>query len=767
MVEEGLKIKISGDVVEVTKSISDLQKELADLESQLKTKTGKAFVDTNKQIEKLAETIKTLKNVGRDGFNDFGEQIGKGAKNINATTTAAQKAAPALNSLGQVARDLPFGFIAIQNNLPIVADQFANLVTSSKGVGGAFKALGSALIGPVGITFAIGAVFAGVTALVQKYGSLGAAIDALIKGGDKLYQQQLLLNEVNKEANKAAGEEIARFKFLEQSATNKALSDKVRLDAIKELRDNYAPYLQTLTDEDILNGKLTTSTNNVVQALRNKALAQAAVAKAGELSTKALDALTQEEDLNAKILVLEQRRDKERGKFRTTQGGTVDIAAETQRTIDAEKVKRDEFRKTRVELEGQIDALFARGQAFAQNAGGGAISTTSSTKALTEEQKKQKAILQERLKGLQQEQSAVEKTVGATSTQYLNLAKTIASLQREISLVGVTDPKQIEEINKTLASSLLKINGDLLNKMEAQRKNKLSKDLQGYEQERKAIESNYGILTDRYLALQRTIASTKANIDLVGEQDPAAAAKIRDTLANTLQQITKEFNEGRIDAGKIDFTSIFDLDTEAAVKRFREVFSAIQKTGFEEATKTAGKVSGKVQIYPSEAVQADINNLQATRNKVAEISSQFTEILGPAIDSVFGAIESGQNVIQALGQSFKRIIIQIGQTIIKAAILAAILASLGLGAPFGAAAGSSGAFGKIFTGILGLGQTAAPGSGAAGAAFGGARGLSEAANFSGVSSGALNVQISGQFVQRGPDLVASINNTNATIGRVG
>jgi hypothetical protein len=754
-VEEGLKIKIGADIIEVTKSINELETEFKELETELKTKTGKAFVDTNKKLEKLRDTINQVKNIGKTGFNDFGQAVDSQGKVIEKATKQISRgtdgAAASLNSLGQVARDLPFGFIAIQNNLPIVADQFSSLVKSSGGAGAALKGLGAALVGPVGISFAIGVVIAGVTALVQKYGSFGAAIDALIKGNDKLYQQQLLINEVTKEANKNAGEEIAKFKTLALTIANTALSLQVRKDAVKEIQEQYGAYLSNLSEEDLLNGKLTQSIENVTKALRAKALAQAATTKAGELSSSVLDILVKEEKLREDIKRLEDRKVTEKGKFRNGQS----IEEETQRVINALQRQKDALARERKPLEDQINAILGLGQKATQEAGAGAI-TSKVPKGPTEAEKKQKELLQERLRAMKLEQDGLDKT----GAKYLELARTIAKANAEISLVGETDPAKITAIQQTLSAELNKIQRERLTAQDKARKESLQEDLKDYEKKRQAAEDQAKFLTEEYLDMQKKIARTRAEFELIGV-DKAKAAKIRADLEAELDKITGQFRADRFSAGKIDFTSLLDLDTETAVKRLSGLVGTVLKTGFERALETQGKVSGKVQVYPSDKVQSDIANLEETKNKVTEVSNLFGQTLGPAVDAVFAAIESGEDVLGSILGSFKKLILQIGLTIVKAAILAAILSALGLGAPFGAAAGSAGAFGKIFGGLLGFKNAAAPGVG--GFATGGV----QQPTFGQVRPGTQNIVISGQFIQRGPDMVATINQAQGRINRTG
>ena len=58
------------------------------------------------------------------------------------------------------------------------------------------KQLGSSLIGPAGLFLAFSVVTSAVTFAIQKYGSLGAAVTALVSDNGKLVQVQ---NSLNKE----------------------------------------------------------------------------------------------------------------------------------------------------------------------------------------------------------------------------------------------------------------------------------------------------------------------------------------------------------------------------------------------------------------------------------------------------------------------------------------------------------------------------------------------------------------------------------------
>ena len=115
----------------------------------------------------------------------------------------SKKSRIALTNLSLVAQDLPFGFIGIQNNLPGVISSFGELTKEAGGVGGAFKQLSGALIGPAGLFLAFSIVTSAVTMLTLKYGSLGAALDALFTKQTKFNEVIVRANEALKEYNKS------------------------------------------------------------------------------------------------------------------------------------------------------------------------------------------------------------------------------------------------------------------------------------------------------------------------------------------------------------------------------------------------------------------------------------------------------------------------------------------------------------------------------------------------------------------------------------
>jgi|GEM_PF-4881302 len=200
----------------------------------------------------------------------------------------SKKSRTALTSLSLVVQDLPYGFIGIQNNLPGVIQSFGELSAKSGGAVGALKELGKSLIGPAGIYLAFSAVTSGVTFLIQKYGSLGAAFDSLF---GKTYSYTKSINEARK-AQEEFLKTVKDTNDIENEAASQYEASSIRLQTLlgivldetkaqtqrknalaqlKELdKDRFANY--TL-EKSSLQG-LTTEVNNYTNALIANAVAK-------------------------------------------------------------------------------------------------------------------------------------------------------------------------------------------------------------------------------------------------------------------------------------------------------------------------------------------------------------------------------------------------------------------------------------------------------------------------------------------------------------
>ena len=193
----------------------------------------------------------------------------------------AKKSRTALNSLSLVAQDLPFGFIGIQNNLPGVISSFGELTREAGGVGGALKQLGGALIGPAGIFLAFSAVTSIVTSLTMKYGSLGAAFDAIFGKTTKLslklkelsdsyvqFNKNLKTSEdISSQEGASLNGTIAKIETLTKVILNQTKSYNERNAALNTLKELDKERFGNLDLETLKVNTLTDAVNNYTNSL--------------------------------------------------------------------------------------------------------------------------------------------------------------------------------------------------------------------------------------------------------------------------------------------------------------------------------------------------------------------------------------------------------------------------------------------------------------------------------------------------------------------
>lgn len=208
---------------------------------------------------------------------------------IQVTTDLAQATAQidqfskrsriALTNLSLVAQDLPYGFIGIQNNLPFLIRSFQDLSTESGGARNALKSLGSAMIGPGGLFFAFSAITAGVTFLVQKYGSLGAAFDQLIGIIPKVTEAQKKYNEASADASAKTTLENTKVDILLKTLNNLKKPQSERLAAYQSLKKISPDITKGISDENALTESSIRLINQ--QAIARKELLRLKITEAG------------------------------------------------------------------------------------------------------------------------------------------------------------------------------------------------------------------------------------------------------------------------------------------------------------------------------------------------------------------------------------------------------------------------------------------------------------------------------------------------------
>jgi hypothetical protein len=708
---EGLVFKIGADITQFSASISDVEKELKTLRDTLKTSTGQAIVDTNKRIVDLEQTLVNLRKVGLDKL-----------------PTAAANGANALTSLGQVTRDLPFGFIAIQNNLPQVVDSFGALAKQAGGAGPALKSLAASLAGPAGVSFAFGAVIAGVTALIQKYGSLSNAIKVLTADNQSLVKATMLYND---ESAKAAGNfaaEEAKVKSLTSSLLSTSTSREKQIAYYNELKKIAPEIVAGIKEENV-----GTNESNLLIAANTKLRAESVRLKIQEAGITAVASKNAEElaiankrEADAKLQQAAAEKAFKLNVNASIAPGSLQVKTYSDAIANAKaevKAAQAEIKKlTAVQSQylNQLDPITLR-QAEINNL----------TRQRIEELKKQGKAEAEALKIAKQEAKAYRYELESIrdirlSPEQLNVQSNIDKLQELANVVlNVTEKekkraealKQLQAIDPKLFQGLTTQKGS-------------------YE----ALKAAIDVLNEGYileLDYYNRIAKSEPVVD-------------KFALAN---QGLKEFNQNL-------FNTIQVYDRETA--KLKPIGVTITQTqGKLTPTPEAPIVAPALPIGISDTIDkfaADTNKAKLALDdfkKQANLTAAYNLIndtfFSPLQDLFSNFLSTGKLAIDEFGKAILKAIQQIVAKIIATGIIALLITLFtgGFSAGAGGFAGGIKQVGELVAGSLGFGgKVAAP-------------------QFAGIGGGTMGMSGSVNVVLRGSDLVGSINRTNATISRVG
>lgn len=111
------------------------------------------------EIDKVTRSA----NNAADASKRYGQQTKELAKLQENQARSAGLAGAAAFELGRTISDLPFGIVAVTNNISQLGTLFAALSANAKGLGNAFKLLWAQIMGPAGILIAFQIITAAVT----------------------------------------------------------------------------------------------------------------------------------------------------------------------------------------------------------------------------------------------------------------------------------------------------------------------------------------------------------------------------------------------------------------------------------------------------------------------------------------------------------------------------------------------------------------------------------------------------------------------------
>ena len=273
--------------------------------------------------------------------------------------------ASAFNNLGfqvqQVVRELPsltMGpqqfFLALSNNLPMLADAYAETIAKNKElreenlklaadqqkqVIPAWKQMLKSIVGWQT------AIVVGITLLTTYGKEIGEFISGLFKGKKAIDAISLSTEQYQNaidNANKSAADELSTLKLLYNAATDSQRPMNERISAVKELQRLYPNYLSNMSQEEIMAGQASIQYQNLATHILEVAKAKAVQDKISENQAKILELEIEEAEQLAQIEATQANIERQRTAINS--GGTSDIivAYQKQLSLTEKRLKREQ-----------------------------------------------------------------------------------------------------------------------------------------------------------------------------------------------------------------------------------------------------------------------------------------------------------------------------------------------------------------------------------------------------------------------------------------
>lgn len=210
------------------------------------------------------------------------------------------------NAIQQVAREVPAftysvqtGFMAISNNLPILADELKRASQEYKAVKQQIKETGDQTLKAVPVwKQLLSSIFSWQTALVvlitlstvygKEIGEWAKNLFRTKKAIDQAKTATDQLNESQRKGTESAQAELVKLNLLYKATQDSTQSVNDRKRAILEMRSLYPDYLKKFSDEQILAGRAAEAYRDLASAILEAARAQAAREKIVENELKIL-----------------------------------------------------------------------------------------------------------------------------------------------------------------------------------------------------------------------------------------------------------------------------------------------------------------------------------------------------------------------------------------------------------------------------------------------------------------------------------------------
>jgi hypothetical protein len=373
-------------------AIESLKLALKDLNAQ---KIGAAESDLpvlNREIQATELAITQLNNVGKEGFDEFGNKIKAVAVEMEKPIGQYNRLAYAAKLYEQQSKTSTNPDIITKYNAKLQDAQVQLKQLANVGKDG-FDELGNKIKTSTGY---LSSAWSGLRKIAQILPGIGIAgliafttgpliewVTALIKGKDALdlaLQSMIAFNAVQDDAAKAAAPQIATLQILAAAATDVTKSMESRLLAADKLKNTFPDELKNTTALAIANGALKDSYNDVAAAILKQAIVEASLSKIKELEAQKLE-------IKAKQIEIQAKADTDKSQATGYAASTVSQPGGGGQYIPAISVAQNQagiqqladYQKTK--LQPSIDAIDSTIKSVIKAAGGASVLADSITGA--------------------------------------------------------------------------------------------------------------------------------------------------------------------------------------------------------------------------------------------------------------------------------------------------------------------------------------------------------------------------------------------------
>lgn len=620
------------------------------LQIQVQANVSNAITNLNNLQKNLAETNTAAVKTGTTGM----QTLSKGANTANTS----------MINLGRTVSDAPFGFIGIANNIGPLVENFVLLRKESGSTGSALKQLGGSLIGPGGLIVGIQLVVAAVQFAQLGFSRWGASSKKAKEDTDKL-----------KQANEALVETVSKqrleFETLVKVAKDVNQTELARAQALKRLNEILPDTIGKLNQQNIATEQGAAIIRDYIKAVEAKATAELLSGRIAannvqifdlqQKSLKEIAELNKDIERNTRLRKslegsgrLEQEAITQR-KIGNAQKDIVNIQKETQVEID----KINKLNETlRSEYEKQIPVVNTLNDKVVKGA--------SKQKTLQEKINDLFEDYKISIKELDYEQQI---TGLNKSNEKLN---TNFDYLKRIALLGGETSKAYAEIaSKTQgladAASKFKIDELIKNYQTAISELDIKQAVTGQDQ----LNARINAATDALIKL-KTLGVESTNEEFIKLQNTLnglqAEVGLREIRKRT-EEITKTWERFQLQIDKLNFNKTKDpLDVlKSKIDLIGNTITELKSKGLTD--EDIGIQNLNLQF---EQLGIQFEKLKAQKELFDQLQQNIEGGLTNAFTSVFEAVASGEDAFKALGDSVKRLALDLIRVVIQMTVVKAL-----------------------------------------------------------------------------------------------